>query len=521
MTAGTAAVATGRRRGLRSRVAKGAPPCLYPTVTAVLGSILFVLVHPQVGDLWAARARASAASHGVGLTYWFAWFGGASTPGSYSVLIPFASALIGAALLGALATAAITPLCWHLARGSRYPLAATWVATATAGLSLWSGRIPFAVGTALSVTVLIAVRDQRRTMAAAGAALTVLASPVCGAFVALGLLGTLVCNRSHRTISALTILTAGTALGVLGVVFGAPGPEGFTITQALAAGLALLLFLAARPANYLQTVTVVSLMACPLLVAIPTGMGSNFLRFVWIWLPVAVVATARQRLPVTALAVALAVLSGALGTAHDVAVARSPMSSVSYYAPLAAELDHLPALTSYRLEAVPDGTHTSAYALLNHAMLARGYLTQTDNALNAVLMSRAKLNAVSYKIWLDNNAVGYVAINNTTLDPSPEYSLVSSGHLPYLTQVWANINWKLYRVANPTPIVGPPARIRDPDQGELTIDVAKPGTLPIRVRWSKYLTADPPTNIKATITNDGHGWTTLTAPTPGLYVLHG
>ncbi len=521
MTTAAVPVSPGRRRGSRPLVVRDAPPCLYPTAAAVVGAISFLVVNPSVGDLWAARARQSATAHGVGLTYWFSWFAGGSTPGNYSVLSPFASALVGAALLGALATVAITPLCWRLARGSNYPLAATWVATATAGLNLWSGRIPFAVGTAISVAALIAVRDQRRVLAAAGTALTVLVSPVSGAFIALGLVGTLLCTRSHRTISAIAILTAGVSLGVIGVVFGAPGPEGFTVNQALAASLALLLFLASRPPMYLRVVIFVSLIACPLLVAIPTGMGSNFLRFVWICLPVAVVATSGRRLPTAALATALAVLSGAQGTVHDMALASSPVSSVSYYAPLAAELDQIPDLTSYRLEAVPNGAHTSAYALLDHAMLARGYLTQTDNVLNRVLMSRADLNAVTFKIWLDNNAVGYVAIGNTTLVPNTEYSLVSRGHLPYLKQVWANTNWRLYRVANPTPIVGPPARIRDPDQSNLTIDVPKAGTLLVRVRWSKYLTVDTPPNVKATVTNDGYGWTTLTAPLPGQYVLHG
>jgi hypothetical protein len=223
-----------------------------------------------------------------------------------------------------------------------------------------------------------------------------------------------------------------------------------------------------------------------------------------------------------AAATSLAVVAGAVGTAHDVAVSTAPMSSVSYYAPLTAELDRTPALTSYRLEVVPDGTHTAAYALLNHAMLARGYLTQTDNALNAVLMSRVELNPLTYRLWLDNNAVGYVAIGKSTLNHDPEYKLVSAGTLSYLSQVWANSNWTLYRVEKPTPIVAPPARVRAVDQSTMTIDVTEAGTLPIRVRWSKFLAVDAPGHAAgATVTDDGYGWTRLTAPVPGQYVLHG
>ena len=236
----------------------------------------------------------------------------------------------------------------------------------------------------------------------------------------------------------------------------------------------------------------------------------------------AVVATAGRRLPLAACAIALAVLWGAQITARDVAVASAPMSSVSYYAPLAAELDRIPALTTYRLEVVPDGTHTAAYALLNHAMLARGYLTQADSAFNAVLWSRADLNALTYKIWLDNNAVGYVAIDKTTLDANPEYNLVSGGRLPYVTPIWSNTDWTLYRVQSPTPIVESPARILDADQAKMTIVVPKAGVLPVRVRWSRFLAVDAPGHASgATVTDDGSGWTILTAPVPGQYVLHG
>jgi hypothetical protein len=53
---------------------------LAPTAFVLLNAIVFCLVRPDVPDLWAARARASAAEHGVGLTYWFSWFGGLTTP---------------------------------------------------------------------------------------------------------------------------------------------------------------------------------------------------------------------------------------------------------------------------------------------------------------------------------------------------------------------------------------------------------------------------------------------------------
>src|SRR4051794_37290896 len=74
-------------------------PWLLPTLAAAADVIVFVAVSPPVPDLYAALARESAAAHGVGLTYWFAWFGGAATPGSYSVLAPQLSRVVGVQVL--------------------------------------------------------------------------------------------------------------------------------------------------------------------------------------------------------------------------------------------------------------------------------------------------------------------------------------------------------------------------------------------------------------------------------------
>lgn len=499
-----------------------ASPALPPTVVAFASALAFALARPAVGDLWAARARQSAAAHGVGLTYWFSWFGGGATPGSYSVLTPYLSVLLGgAAVLGALATVAITPLCWRLVQGANHPVAATWTATVVAGFSLWSGRIPFAVGTAISVATLIAVRDGRRWAAAAGTGLAVLASPVSGVFIALGLTGTLLVTRSHRLISATAITVAAVSLGVVAVVYGTPGPEGFHAGQAVLVTGALALFLLAKLPKFLAVVVLLALAVCPLLVVVPNGMGSNFERLVWICLPVAVVATSGIRLPLALATAAFAVLSGVRGTVADVQVAAQPSSSASYYTSLAAELDTLPGLSNYRLEVVGDGTHTAAYALLGHAALARGYETQADNALNPVLMSRTALTAVSYRAWLDDNAVGYVAMPTVAVHAGPEYRLVSTG-LPYLTPVWSDGTWTLLQVRHPDPIVAAPGRLTDADQSNIEIEVPRAGRVHVRVRWSQFLRVDGPPGAPApTLSGDGYGWTVLSVARPGTYVLHG
>jgi hypothetical protein len=486
-----------------------------------LGALAFVIVSPAVGDVWAALARRSAALHGVGLTYWFSWFGGGATPGNYSVITPFLSALIGATTLGAIATAAAAPLTYRLTRGFPHGIAATWVATIVCGLSLWNGRIPFAVGISFSALAFIAVREQRRSLAVIATLLTVLASPVSGVFLVLGLVGVALYVHLHRAVSLYAIGAAGVSLLSLAIAFGSPGPEPFNARQAWSAAGALVAFLIARPPKAVTAVILFSLVACPFLLWIPNGMGSNFNRFVWVYLPVAVVATTRTKLPRAAVAVSVAVIAASIGTAQDLAVASHPNSSQAYYQPLARELAGIGSLSDYRLEVVPDGTHVAAYALLDYAMLARGYETQADQALNPVFGAHRPLDATTYKLWLDDNAVGYVAVSGRPLSANSEYKLVAAG-LPYLDRIWSDAAWTLYHVRQPVPIVAPPARLVQASQAKIEIDVPQSGTVPIRVRWSRFLAADPPVRgVKAPITKDADGWSTLTAPVSGHYVLHG
>src|SRR5664279_2291204 len=496
-----APVAAGRRSRMPS-------PVVLLTSVGVINAVLFLIINPSVGDLWAARARQSAARHGVGLGYWFSWFAG-STPGNYSVLSPFLSGLLGAGILGALGTGAITPLAALLVRGSAHPVAATATAAFVAGLSLWSGRVPFAVGTAVSIVAFIAVRAERRTLACALAVLTALVSPVSAFFFAMGVAALFITNPRFRVISAMAASATVVSLAGIALIFGTPGTEPFSLLKAGTVAAALALMLVARPAPYVRVVIFIAIAACPMLVLVPNGMGSNFQRLVWFCLPIAVATTATARLRVALAACALPIVLSAQATVSDLWVSAQPMSSEHYYDNLAAELDRTPGLANYRVEVVPDGTHNSAYALLNHAMLARGYETQEDSVQNAVVMS-SHLNAISYKLWLDNNAVGYVAIGGTTIATNPEDTLIRQ-HLPkYLTKVWSDQHWLLYRVQYPSPVISSPATVIAADQASMELNVPRAGSYTIRVHWSRFLKISPTVPKTTTMSDDGFGFTKLT-----------
>lgn len=483
---------------------------------AVAVSVAFLIVDPPVGDFWAARARSSAASHGVGLHYWFAWFGG-TVPGHYSVLTPYVSRVVQPGLLGAASTIAVTVLVHVLTRGSRHPAAATWTAAVATGFSLWSGRVPFAFGSVIMLVALLCVRANKPWAAGAIAAVTALVSPVSGAFLALGVAGVFLHDRSRRVTALAVMAASGLCLLFVVVYFATPGPEGFQPVQAWFTAAALAAMLLARPADYVRTVVLLALVICPVVALVPNGLGSNFERFAWIVLPGAVVATARADGRLTALVATFAVSIGIVGSTKDLWVASQPMSEQSYVAGLVHRLDHTPGLDDYRVETVPDGTHVAAYALLGHAQLARGFETQADNAYDSVLSSPG-LDATSYRHWLDENAVGYVALDHRTLHHSPEDALVRGGTLPYLHRVWTDGKWELYAVSSPQPIVRAPGRVVRSTQAEFGVAVPAAGRYRLQIRWSTLLDLRGPAG---SLHPTGDGWTYLDARRPGRYVLSG
>jgi hypothetical protein len=522
MTA-VAARGTGRPAGTpEARSVRRHFSAALPTIVATIDAIAFLVIRPDVGDLQAALGREMAAAQGVGLWYWFGWFSGGTTPGHYSILSPWLTSWIGAAPALALATVITTPLAAKALAGTRYATLGVWVATFTAACNMWSGRVPFALGCAAAVGAVVAIRSGRMLPTIALAVLSVLFSPVSGALLAMVLAMTVLVERGRRRLQLAAVIAAGGCLVAELLIFGSPGPQGFSLGAALITSWTLLWFLFARPARALRPVIIASAALAPVLSLIPNGMGSNFPRLAWICLPAVVAATASTRRLVAVFAIAPALVCCAEATAVDLVRAHQPTAQHAFYASLDKELDSLK-IVNYRLEAVVDNNiHTAADALITHVALARGYETQEDNALNAVLLSKTALNPVSYRRWLDENAVGYIAISKVLKNPTFEAQLINSGQLGYLTQIWTDPDWNLYRVSAATPIVPAPETLVSASQSQMIIDVPCTCRFGLRVRYSKFLAATiPNTTVAATVADDGTGWTVVTTPQAGRYVLQG
>ena len=156
-------------------------------VAAALG-VAYLIIQPDSAD-HAAQVFRSGLFANEGIVTWDNfWFGGHHLPG-YGLLLPALGALIGPRLVGVLATVAAALLFSAIAYdrfGERARLGVIWFATATA-ISLFTGRLTFALGVAVALCAVLAAQRGRRLLAVGFAILTPLASPVAALFLACGI----------------------------------------------------------------------------------------------------------------------------------------------------------------------------------------------------------------------------------------------------------------------------------------------------------------------------------------------
>jgi hypothetical protein len=164
-----------------------ARPWAVALAVAIPLAVIYLAVEPPSGDLAAATYRSDLFAR-VGFTLWDnGWYGGHYLPG-YSLLAPALGALVGNRVLLALCTVAAAGLFGLVAQrtfsvgGAR--LAAGSFALG-ASVTMLSGRVAFSLGLAVGLLAVVALQRERTSVALVLGALTSLASPVAGAFLAL------------------------------------------------------------------------------------------------------------------------------------------------------------------------------------------------------------------------------------------------------------------------------------------------------------------------------------------------
>jgi hypothetical protein len=465
---------------------------LSPWIVAALGAVAYLVLDPPSADLAAQEYRAGLVRR-AGIGIWDnGWYAGHHTP-AYSVLFPPLGAALGVRLAGALAAVAAAALFARLARRHWAPgpaaAAALWFALATVA-TLLTGRLTFLLGVALGLGTLLALGGERRTIAAALAVLTTLASPVAGLFAALATVAWGLAARGRRGAAALV---AGAALApavALAALFPEGGSEPFVASALWPALAAIALVAALLPAHEraLRIGAGLYALACVAAGVLATPLGGNVTRLgALVAGPVLVGALGGRRRPALLAAIALPLAYWQLYPAvRDVArAAGDPSVAAAYYAPLVRFLEREPG--TFRVEVPFTQNHWEAARVAPHVPLARGWQRQLDRRYGALFYD-GTLDAARYRAWLDEHAVAYVALPDVALDDAArdEVRLVERG-LPYLRAVWHDEHWRVFAVRDPAPLVAGPARgaiTLTPDG--FAVAARRSGTALVRVRHSRW-----------------------------------
>lgn len=488
-------------------------PALLAGAVAVPLAALYLAFTPQTGDLAAATYRANLVSR-VGALIWDnGWYGGHHLPG-YSVLMPPLAALLGPALLAALAAVLGAVLFALIAQrerpGAPAALASAWLAAGLA-VSLLSGRVPYTLGETIGLGAVLAAQ---RRQTAAGALLAVcaaLASPVAGAFVALA--GVTFALRGDRRAGAALVLGGLVPVLALTAAFPEGGTEPFA-AGAFWPGFALVLgALAALPREERALRIGGALYAAALAgsYVIPSAVGGNTARLGSLLAgPLLALALAGRRSRVLLALAPLLVYWQIIAPLHDTeAVAGNASVHRAFYAPLLAHLPPGPR----RIEIPLTRGHWEAVYVAPHVAIARGWERQLDEKDNR-LFYRADLTAASYHAWLEQNAISYVALANTSLDPSAraEARLISAG-LPYLREVWRSAHWRLFAVRDPTPMVSAGGELLTLGVQSFSLRAPAPGAYLVRVHFTPYwaLAGD-----RGCVSRAPGDWTLVRLDAPGL-----
>ncbi len=494
-------------------------------LAAAVLAVAYLIWAPPTADLAAQTFRADLFSQHGFLIWNDYWYSGHYLPG-YSVIYPPLGALIDPRVLGALAAVAAAGCFGAMARhryGDRAVVATQWFGAATV-TNLLTGRITFALGLAAGLGSLLALQRRRAIAAPVLGSLTALASPVAALFVALA---TAAVARGEWRRPALVLGTAALGTSVaISLAFPTDGWFPFAPTAFLPVPLFAIAvyFLAPAGEDWLRRGTVIYLATCTLFAIVHTPVGANAARLGALFAgPIlALVLFGRRTLALALVAVPLLYWQW-VAPVRDVSdAAGDPSVHASYYAPLIAELDRL-ATGPARVEVPPTRDRWESALLAPSYPLARGWLRQLESD-DFDLFTGGNLTPSSYRRWLGDDGVSYVALPNVKFDylAKDEVALIRTG-LRYLRPVWSNADWTLYRVARSTPLVT--AEASDIPRGtatlthlgpaDFTVDLHEAGTYLVRIHYTPYWDVTSGAACVEPAGPPNADWTQLVARGPG------
>jgi hypothetical protein len=437
-------------------------------------------------------------AHGFAL--WdFQWYAGNWTI-NYSVLFPSLASTLGVATVTVLSAAGAALAFDRLAVGhfGRPGRVASLVFAVGTVVPAAIGQLPFLTGEAFGLGACWAVARRRWGLAAALALASALCSPLTGAFVAMAVAAWALSRwragqRDRLLMSAgMVMISAAAPVAATAVLFPGTGAMpypfvDFVWEMAIAAGLWLA---AGRQEPVLRMGLLLYAAAAAVSIALPSPLGGNIGRLEDAFaFPLAVALLVPRWTVLVPLATVPLVLSqwGPAWGVLNGAAAAQPSTHESYFAPLDAALRHYSAgAPAGRVEVVPTEYHWEAAYVAPVMPLARGWERQLDVADNPVFYRPGALSAGTYRSWLLNDGVTFVALPDAPLDAAgqAEGRLVSSGRVPGLHLIWRSTHWEVYSVAGSQGIVSGPAQLLSAKDGQVVVEAVRPGPVLIRIRYN-------------------------------------
>ncbi len=332
-----------------------------------------------------------------------------------------------------------------------------------------------------------------------GGAAAALASPVAGLFTALAAAAVLLAARLQPVAapSRLALVRAAWAVGLaaitaslaLALAFPTPGFQPFTTGSFLWVPVVCAVCFVVLPVGETTLRCGIVLYALLAIVAfeVATPFGGNAIRLGTLFAGPVMALALYGRRPVVLLLLAAPLLWWQWSaTIRDISAAEGdPATEAAFYAPLVSELEQVSGGTPIRVEIPPTRSRWESVYVGEHFPLARGWLRQLESD-DFHLFTGGNLTAPAYGKWLRAHGVDYVAVPDTWLDylGNDEANLIRSVGPGYLSHVWANESWSLWKVDFPNDDALRPDAV-GPDG--FTVTTPGPGRYAIRMRYSPYL----------------------------------
>lgn len=471
-------------------------PSLWPLVVAGLLSAVYLVASPMTADHGAQVFRVGLFESDGPVIWNNYWFGGHHLPG-YSVLSPAIGSWLGFRVMGVLSvlgSVLLFSLIVDRHWGDRSRAGAIWFGAA-ACISLYSGRLTFALGVFVALlAVFLAQRDHR--IASIGTALLVaFASPVAALFLACaGFSHWLAVGRGGgvRDTRGLELAVAAfVSATAIALLFPAGGTEPYVWSSFIPAIVLTLAALALVPPEERLVRVGLAVYAAALVATflIDTPMGGNVNRMGALLIGPLIVCAGwpLSRRPALIALLPFLLAWQLVPVGRDLStVAGEAAVTASYYEPVVQALGPRLENEPGRVEVLPIKSHWESARLAPDLALARGWERQTDRRLNGIIYEDG-MTSGEYREWLDDLSVRFVAVPRTDLDYSAtrEAELIASNP-DFLKEILETPDWIVYRVVDPEPMAEPPARLVEFGADSFSVTAPRAGTFRVAVRWTPW-----------------------------------